>query len=122
MHVKTELYNAILKKAQQQRLAVTASIGNLQIVDFALTPANPYWPKPGLLLTISSLLGLLLGAGWTIFRFTLQNRDNFPVLLEYQTEMPLSLKEQLALANEAQLVEIMEPGGRYGRNHHSPKR
>jgi tyrosine-protein kinase Etk/Wzc len=89
VHVKTELYNAILKKAQQQRLAVTASIGNSQIVDFALTPANPYWPKLGLLLTISSLLGLLLGAGWTIFRFTLQNRDNFPVLLEYQTEMPL---------------------------------
>ena len=89
VHVKTELYNAILNNAQAKRLATTASIGNSRIIDFALTPEKPYWPRPGLLITISALLGLLLGTGTVILRFTLQSRDDVPALLEFQTQIPL---------------------------------
>ncbi|MGZ8159184.1 MAG: polysaccharide biosynthesis tyrosine autokinase [Methylobacter sp.] len=89
VQVNTELYTSLLNSAQEQRIAAAGSLGNSRIVDFAVTPEKPYWPKPGLLLAISTLLGLSLGSALVFLRHSLQRHDNYPALLEYQVGLPL---------------------------------
>ena len=89
VQVNTELYTSLLNSAQEQRIAAAGSLGNSRIVDFAVTPEKPYWPKPGLLLAIAGLLGLSLGSALVFLRHSLQRHDNYPALLEYQVGLPL---------------------------------
>jgi len=89
VQVNTELYTSLLNSAQEQRIAAAGSLGNSRIVDFAVTPEKPYWPKPGLLLAIAALLGLSAGSAVVFLRHSLQRHDNYPALLEYQVGLPL---------------------------------
>lgn len=89
VQVNTELYTSLLNSAQEQRIAAAGSLGNSRIVDLAVTPEKPYWPKPGLLLAIAALLGLSAGAALVFLRHSLQRHDNYPALLEYQVGIPL---------------------------------
>lgn len=89
VQVNTELYTSLLNSAQEQRIAAAGSLGNSRIVDFAVTPEKPYWPKPGLLLAIAGLFGLSAGAALVFLRHSLQRHDNYPALLEYQVGLPL---------------------------------
>ena len=89
VQVNTELYTSLLNSAQEQRVAAAGSIGNSRIVDYAVTPEKPYWPKPGLVLAIATLLGLTAGAALVFLRNSLQRHDNYPALLEYRVGLPL---------------------------------
>ncbi len=89
VQVNTEMYTSLLNSAQEQRIAAAGSLGNSRIVDFAVTPEKPYWPKPGLLLAIATLLGLSAGSALVFLRHSLQRHDNYPALLEYQVGLPL---------------------------------
>ena len=89
VQVNTELYTSLLNSAQEQRIAAAGSLGNSRIVDFAVTPEKPFWPKPGLLLAIATLLGLSAGSAQVFLRHSLQRHDNYPALLEYQVGLPL---------------------------------
>lgn len=89
VQVNTELYTSLLNSAQEQRIAAAGSLGNSRIVDYAVTPEKPYWPKPGLLLAIAGLFGLSLGSALVFLRYSLQRHDNYPALLEYQVGLPL---------------------------------
>ena len=89
VQVNTELYTSLLNSAQEQRIAAAGSLGNSRIVDFAVTPEKPYWPKPSLLLAIATLLGLSAGSALVFLRHSLQRHDNYPALLEYQVGLPL---------------------------------
>ncbi|MDD1643794.1 MAG: polysaccharide biosynthesis tyrosine autokinase, partial [Methylococcaceae bacterium] len=89
VQVNTELYTSLLNSAQEQRIAAAGSLGNSRIIDFAVTPEKPYWPKPGLLLAIATLLGLSMGSALVFLRHSLQRHDNYPALLEYQVGLPL---------------------------------
>ncbi|MGZ5051705.1 MAG: polysaccharide biosynthesis tyrosine autokinase [Methylobacter sp.] len=89
VQVNTELYTSLLNSAQEQRIAAAGSLGNSRIVDFAVVPEKPYWPKPGLLLAIAAMLGLSAGSALVFMRHSLQRHDNYPALLEYQVGLPL---------------------------------
>ncbi|QPK65536.1 polysaccharide biosynthesis tyrosine autokinase [Methylomonas sp. LL1] len=115
VQVNTELYTSLLNSAQEQRIAAAGSLGNSRIVDFAVTPEKPYWPKPGLLLAIAGLLGLSLGSALVFLRHSLQRHDNYPALLEYQVGMPLFAaiphsKKQRQLARLIDQGKDREPG------------
>ena len=88
LQVNTELYTSLLNSAQELRIAATSSLGNSRIVDFAVTPEKPYWPNPGLLLAIATLLGLSAGSAQVFLRNALQRRDNHPDMPEYQANLP----------------------------------
>lgn len=89
VQVNTELYTSLLNSAQEQRIAAAGSLGNSRIVDLAVTPEKPYWPKPSLLLAIATLLGLSAGSALVFLRHSMQRHDNYPALLEYQVGLPL---------------------------------
>lgn len=115
VQVNTELYTSLLNSAQEQRIAAAGSLGNSRIVDFAVTPEKPYWPKPGLLLAIATLLGLSAGSAMVFLRHSLQRHDNYPALLEYQVGLPLYAaiphsKKQRRLARLIDQGRGREPG------------
>jgi tyrosine-protein kinase Etk/Wzc len=115
VQVNTELYTSLLNGAQEQRIAAAGSLGNSRIVDFAVTPEKPYWPKPGLLLAIAALLGLSAGSALVFFKHSMQRHDNYPALLEYQVGLPLYAaiphsKKQRRLAKLIDQGKDREPG------------
>jgi len=89
VQVNTELYTSLLNSAQEQRIAAAGSLGNSRIVDSAVIPEKPYWPKPSLMLAIAGLLGLSFGSAMVFLKHSLQRHDNYPALLEYQVGLPL---------------------------------
>jgi tyrosine-protein kinase Etk/Wzc len=115
VQVNTELYTSLLNSAQEQRIAAAGSLGNSRIVDFAVTPEKPYWPRPGMLLAIAGLLGLTGGSAMVFLRHSLQRHDNYPALLEYQVGLPLYAaiphsKKQQRLARLIDQGKVREPG------------
>ncbi len=115
VQVNTELYTSLLNSAQEQRIAAAGSLGNSRIVDFAVTPEKPYWPKPGLLLAIAALLGLSAGSASVFLRNSLLRHDNYPALLEYQVGLPLFAaiphsKKQRRLARLIDQRKDRQPG------------
>ena len=115
VQVNTELYTSLLNSAQEQRIAAAGSLGNSRIVDFAVTPEKPYWPNPGLLLAIATLLGLSAGSAQVFLRHSLQRHDNYPALLEYQVGLPLLAaiphsKKQRKLARLIDQGKDRQPG------------
>ena len=115
VQVNTELYTSLLNSAQEQRIAAAGSLGNSRIIDFAVTPEKPYWPNPGLLLAIATMLGLSAGSAQVFLRHSLQRHDNYPALLEYQVGLPLFAaiphsKKQRRLARLIDQGKDRQPG------------
>jgi len=97
VQVNTELYTSLVNSAQEQRIAAASSLGNSRILDFAVTPKKPYWPNPGLLLAIATMLGLSAGSAQVFLRQTLQRHDNYSALLNLPlyAVIPHSKKQRL---------------------------
>jgi capsular exopolysaccharide synthesis family protein len=58
-----QLYQALLARMKETTVASTMVASNVAVIDPADLPAEPYMPKKGLLLGLSSVLGLFLGIG-----------------------------------------------------------
>jgi tyrosine-protein kinase Etk/Wzc len=109
VQVNTEMYTSLLNSAQEQRIAAAGSLGNSRIVDFAVTPEKPYWPRPGLLLAIAALLGLSAGSALVFLRHSLQRHDNYPALLEHQVGLPMYAAIPHS-KRQRQLARLMDQG------------
>lgn len=71
--VNGELYASLLNSAQQLRLVKEGKVGNVRMVDTAITPDLPIKPNRPLVLAAAGLLGLLLGIGLALLRGLLRN-------------------------------------------------
>lgn len=61
VRASSELYSLLLNKAQELRIQRSGTIGNVRILDRAVTPHKPVSPKPGAVLVLSAMLGLVAG-------------------------------------------------------------
>ena len=68
LRVATELYSVLLNKAQELRVVKSGTVGNVRILDPAIVPHRPAWPRPGAVLALSALLGILGGVGGAFVR------------------------------------------------------
>jgi tyrosine-protein kinase Etk/Wzc len=68
VRVDTELYMNLLDSAQQLRITKAGQLGNVRLVDFAVTPETPVWPKSAIIIAITSVLGLFAGIGQSFVR------------------------------------------------------
>ena len=59
--VANELYVFLLNKAQELKIEKSGTIGNVRVVDHAIVPYKPAYPRPAPMLAISLVAGLLLG-------------------------------------------------------------
>lgn len=66
--VNNELYTNLLNSFQQLRLVKEGKVGNVRIVDSAVTPESAIKPQRGRILGTAGLLGLLAGLGLAYLR------------------------------------------------------
>lgn len=66
--VNSELYLNLLNSAQQLRLVREGKVGNVRVVDQAITQQNPIAPKRPLIVALSAILGLLGGVALAFAR------------------------------------------------------
>ena len=66
--VNSELYLNLLNSAQQLRLVREGKVGNVRVVDQAVTQSQPVAPKRPLIVALSALLGLLGGVALAFAR------------------------------------------------------
>jgi len=68
VRVDTELYTSLLNSAQQLRVIKAGNVGNVRIVDRAMTPERAVKPNWRVLLSLSAVLGIVLGIAAAFLR------------------------------------------------------
>lgn len=68
VQVNTDLYLALRNNIEQLRLLKAGKIGSVRLVDSSSVPERPVVPKKALVVIISAVLGLFLGAAFAFLR------------------------------------------------------
>jgi len=82
--VNTELYTALLDKTQELKVVKAGTIGNVRIIDLAVSPSGPIKPQKRRIISMGLLLGLLLGFGLVILRQAMHRGVEDPDVIEQQ--------------------------------------
>jgi len=84
VEVNRQLYTLLLNKTQELKVVKAGAEGDMRIIDQAVTPLEPVSPKPGLAISLSIVLGLLLGVGYALLRKSLLGGVDDPAVIEKQ--------------------------------------
>jgi succinoglycan biosynthesis transport protein ExoP len=101
------LYGVLLQKLNETNIAASIQDDNVRLLDKAVVPTSPVWPRKRQLALVSLLAGMLLGAGWVLLRDALDNKikdaDDVErrLHLEVLAAIPKYNKEDDDLAKEA---------------------
>jgi capsular exopolysaccharide synthesis family protein len=101
------LYGVLLQKLNETNIAASIQDDNVRLLDKAVVPTRPVWPRKRQLALVSLLAGLMLGAGWVLLRDALDNKikdaDDVErrLHLEVLAAIPKYGKEDDELAKEA---------------------
>ncbi|HIA02637.1 MAG TPA: polysaccharide biosynthesis tyrosine autokinase [Myxococcales bacterium] len=63
LNEQTALYDRIRKRYEETIITTSLAANNLRLLDYALVPEKPYWPRRGPIMLGSAFLGLLFGIG-----------------------------------------------------------
>jgi tyrosine-protein kinase Etk/Wzc len=83
--VNTDLYVSLLNSSLQMRLAKEGRIGNVRVLDQALTPEKQIRPKASITMALALLAGLFAGAASTFLRRSWRNTIASPAEIEAHT-------------------------------------
>jgi polysaccharide biosynthesis transport protein len=101
------LYAVLLQKLNETNIAATLQNNNVRLLDRAVPPTEPIWPRKRQIALVSFLAGLLLGGGYVLLRDALDNtlKDAEDVErhlhLELLAAIPRYGKDDATLATEA---------------------
>jgi succinoglycan biosynthesis transport protein ExoP len=101
------LYAVLLQKLNETNIAASLQNNNIRLLDRAVVPTHPVWPRKRQIALVALLAGLLLGAGWVLLRDALDNtlKDADDVErhlhLELLAAIPRYDKDDASLATEA---------------------
>ncbi|MEE9444425.1 MAG: polysaccharide biosynthesis tyrosine autokinase [Cocleimonas sp.] len=87
--VASSIYNDVLNNIQEFKIAKASSVGNVYIVDSAVTHDKAIKPKKSLIIAIGTLLGGIFGVGLVFLRKMLRNTVEDPEVLERKTGIPV---------------------------------
>jgi capsular exopolysaccharide synthesis family protein len=97
----------LLQKLNETNIAASLQNNNIRLLDRAVAPVNPVWPRKRQIALVALLAGVLLGAGWVLLRDALDNtlKDAEDVErhlhLELLAAIPRYGKDDAFLATEA---------------------
>ncbi|WP_158070176.1 polysaccharide biosynthesis tyrosine autokinase [Motiliproteus sp. MSK22-1] len=89
VEVNTGLYTKLLSISQELRVVKAGTVGNVRVVDYALLPEQPIKPRKFMLLAISLLASLLLGAILAFLLRALKGGVNDPDEIERKLGVPV---------------------------------
>lgn len=78
VEVSQDIYIQLLNKVQELNIVKAGAVGNVRIIDGALTEYYPVKPKKQLIIGMAVLLGAMLGAGWVLVRYLLNRGVESP--------------------------------------------
>lgn len=84
-----ELYETFLKRFKETQATADLQLGNARVIDAAHAPTDPSWPRMGLILAGSTMLGFMLGCGIVLLRNALDNTVRDTEQLEGVTGLPI---------------------------------
>jgi tyrosine-protein kinase Etk/Wzc len=87
--VSSELYVTMLDKAQELRISKAGEIGNVHIIDPAIVPGAPEWPKPASIYAGGIFVALLLSFAFLVGKRALINAVEVPELVERDLGLPI---------------------------------
>jgi tyrosine-protein kinase Etk/Wzc len=85
VEVANELYLTILNKQQNLKMVKEGTLGNVRIVDEAMSPFKPVKPRKTLILAVGMLLGLFLGALYVLITNALKRAVEDSEQIEKET-------------------------------------
>ncbi len=62
------LYGVLLQKLNETNIATSIQNNNIRLLDRAVVPTTPFWPRKRRIALGALAVGLLLGAGWVLLR------------------------------------------------------
>jgi tyrosine-protein kinase Etk/Wzc len=89
VEVNNRLYSELLNSIQELRLAKAGTVGNVQIIDEALPPGEPYAPNRNKILGVYTGGGLLLGLGMVFALVQLRSGVDSPEEIERHLGLPV---------------------------------
>ena len=87
--VNTDLYTSLLNTAQELRVVKAGTVGNVRVVDHAVTPYSPVKPKKSRILLLSLILGAFMGIAAAFVRRAFSGGVEDPDLIEKQFNIPV---------------------------------
>jgi len=101
VEVATTIYTQLLNKVQELKVAKAGTVGNVRIIDTALTAEKPIKPKKAMIVLLSLVLGLFLGIAVAFVRRAMNKGVEDPDAIEKNigipvyANVPLSVKQAL---------------------------
>ncbi len=89
VEVATTIYTQLLNKTQELKVVKAGTVGNVRIIDSALTAERPIKPKKLLIVFVSTLLSLLAAIAWVLVRRAMNKGVENPDLIEQNTNIPV---------------------------------
>ncbi len=87
--VNKEIYLTLLNSAQEQRIAKAGSVGSVRIVDDAIVPDKPTWPRPSIVLPTAGLFGLFVSLATIFTRKSFRTAVDDPDAVEKYFGVPV---------------------------------
>ena len=101
VEVATTIYTQLLNKVQELKVAKAGMVGNVRIIDTALTAEKPIKPNKSMIVLLSLVLGLFLGIAVAFVRRAMSKGVEDPDSIEKNigipvyANVPLSIKQAL---------------------------
>jgi len=101
VEVATTIYTQLLNKVQELKVAKAGTVGNVRIIDTALTAEKPIKPKKAMIVLLSLVLGIFLGIAVAFVRRAMNKGVEDPDSIEKNigipvyANIPLSIKQAL---------------------------
>jgi tyrosine-protein kinase Etk/Wzc len=89
VEVSTALYTSLLNTAQELRVVKAGTIGNVRIIDEAVTPTSPISPNKNRIMALALLMGGFIGVALAFARRALQAGVDDPDLIEKHVAIPV---------------------------------
>jgi tyrosine-protein kinase Etk/Wzc len=87
--VNTDLYTSLLSTAQELRVVKAGTVGNVRVIDYAVTPTSPVKPSRSRIMLLSLLLGGFAGVATAFAKKALQAGVEDPDLIEKHVNIPV---------------------------------
>jgi len=88
VEVNKEMYISLLNSEQQLEISKASTVGNVAIIDAAITPLFPTKPKKTQIVVIGLVIGLLLGFALTQLLAAINKVVRDPKKLKLETGVP----------------------------------
>jgi tyrosine-protein kinase Etk/Wzc len=89
VEVNAELYTSLLSTSQELRVVKAGTVGNVRVIDYAVTPTTPVKPNRSRIMLLSLLIGGFVGVATAFAKKALRSGVEDPDVIERHVSIPV---------------------------------